>query len=144
GRHLSRHHPLIWSDESCMLFSLGRATAGPAALHVARKVDRVVFVCNICGKPSEQALAALTREGSSCKTCGSSVRMRAVLHVLAMELFGEPVVVPDFPRRPDLRGLGLSDWDRYAEPLSRVCAYTNTFYHQEPRLDVMAIDPALE
>ncbi|MGB3787502.1 MAG: methyltransferase domain-containing protein [Phormidesmis sp.] len=33
-------------------------------------------------------------------------------------------------------GIGLSDWEGYAKPLSRKLSYVNTFFHQEPFLDI--------
>jgi SAM-dependent methyltransferase len=56
-----------------------------------------------------------------------------------MELFGAALSLPDFPYRPDIMGVGLSDVDIYAVPLAAKLGYINTFYHQEPRLDIMAI-----
>jgi 2-polyprenyl-3-methyl-5-hydroxy-6-metoxy-1,4-benzoquinol methylase len=38
----------------------------------------------------------------------------------------------------------MSDWDGYAIPLSHKLGYTNTYYHQEPRLDINNIPPELE
>jgi SAM-dependent methyltransferase len=67
------------------------------------------------------------------------VRWRAVIRTLSIELFGVTLSLPDFPCRPDILGLGLSDVDIYAVPLAAKLGYTNTFYHREPRLDIMAI-----
>ena len=52
------------------------------------------------------------------------------------------MAVPDFPYRPDLVGIGLSDWAGYAAGLAARLSYTNTFYHQEPLLDI--VDPPRE
>jgi len=97
------------------------------------------FSCNVCGS---QVLGmhflGLGREGASCFTCGSSVRMRSIVHNLSMQLFGESLPLPDFPARPDLVGTGLSDWPGYAEALATKLSYTNTFFHQEPFLDIVA------
>jgi SAM-dependent methyltransferase len=60
-----------------------------------------------------------------------------------MELFGKAMSLPDFPYRPDILGVGLSDVDIYAVPLAAKLGYINTFYHQEPRLDIMAISDEL-
>lgn len=80
----------------------------------------------------------------SCMNCGSTVRMRTIVHVLSTVLFGKSLSLQDFPFQPHVRVSGLSDWDGYAVPLARKLAYTNTFYHQEPKLDITSIDPALE
>jgi SAM-dependent methyltransferase len=52
------------------------------------------------------------------------------------------MVIPEFPHRPDLRGLGLSDEACYATGLAAKLGYLNTFYDTEPRFDIMNLDPA--
>lgn len=101
------------------------------------------YRCNICGRTSERRPEELKREEPSCK-CGSTVRMRAIIHVLSTELFGQSLSIPDFPHRPDVIGIGMSDWDGYAAALRKKLAYKNTYYHQEPRLDIRAGDPHVE
>jgi hypothetical protein len=93
------------------------------------------FTCNICGKRNRGELQ-LGREVASCETCGSSVRTRSVIYVLAMELFGVPLALPDFPRVKSLRGMGTSDPNQYAEGLARKFDYRDTFYDREPRFDI--------
>ena len=56
-----------------------------------------------------------------------------------MELFGKSLVISDFPARPDLTGIGLSDWEGYAARLTAKLNYTNTYYHQEPLMDITNI-----
>ena len=101
--------------------------------------DKIKFTCNICGTENITDLSDLSREVASCSDCGSTVRMRSIVHVLSVELFGESIVLTDFPKRKELKGIGMSDWDGYAEPLSRKLDYTNTYYHQEPKLDITDI-----
>ena len=62
--------------------------------------------------------------------------MRSVMYALSMELFGKPLVLPEFPVDNTVSGLGMSDWEGYAKGLEKKLAYTNTFYHTEPRLDI--------
>lgn len=57
-----------------------------------------------------------------------------------MELFGKSLAISDFPNRPDLAGIGLSDWEGYADRLAKKLGYKNTFYHQQPLLDITRID----
>jgi len=105
----------------------------------------ITFYCNICDKQNESRLDQLTREDPTCITCGSTVRMRSVIQVLTTELFGRSLSISEIqPPRPDLVGIGMSCWDGYALPLAHRIAYKNTFYHQEPRLDITHIDPAME
>lgn len=99
--------------------------------------------CNICDSDCQTPLSALGREAAACGVCGSTTRMRSIIHLLSTELFGESLPLPDMPKRPDLKGIGLSDWDAYAEPLSRLYSYQNTFYHKEPRLDILNPSEAL-
>ena len=96
----------------------------------------VSFTCNICGWLSEVETALLRRETSSCPRCGSTGRWRAVVYALSVALFGEALSIPQFPTRPDLTGVGLSDDSRYADRLPAKLAYRNTFYDREPWLDV--------
>ena len=97
------------------------------------------FRCNICGNRCSHPAAALTRESTSCRSCGSSVRMRSMIHALSCALFGRSLALPDFPDDPSLRGVGMSDWLGYADPLEKKLGYVNTYYHKEPRLDITAI-----
>lgn len=98
------------------------------------------FQCNICGDQSMAEIANLSREVASCDSCGSTVRMRSIVHVLSMELFGESLVLTNFPEDKNIHGVGMSDWDGYSIPLAEKLDYTNTFYHQEPKLDITSIN----
>src|SRR5438477_9425364 len=96
------------------------------------------FSCNVCGSPVHAVpFLGLGREGASCFTCGSSVRMRSIVHNLSMGLFGRSLPLTDFPSRPDLVGIGLSDWPGYADLLADKLSYINTFYHKKPFLDIV-------
>ena len=97
------------------------------------------FRCNICGGACLAPMAALSRETSSCAACGSTVRMRGMVHALSLALFNQSLAIPDFPERKDIVGKGMSDWDGYALPLAQKLSYTNTYYHKEPHLDIMEI-----
>lgn len=99
------------------------------------------FRCNICGKLNSFPRAELKRETPSCRHCGSTLRWRSIIHALSMEIFGRSLALPDFPHLPDLAGVGLSDWEGYAGPLAEKLNYVNTFYHQEPHLDITSLKP---
>lgn len=103
------------------------------------------FLCNICGRYSRNVPTphVENRECPSCQNCGSSLRMRSLMHLLSVELFGRPLTLPEFPPDKSVVGLGMSDWEGYSEALERSFTYTNTFYHREPRLDITRGDPAL-
>jgi SAM-dependent methyltransferase len=107
------------------------------------QVGSLTYRCNICGETCQAKVDDLGRETPSCPACGSTVRMRAIIHLLSTALFGESLALPDFPTRPEIRGVGLSDWKGYANPLAQKLNYTNTFYHQEPKLDIANIASTL-
>jgi SAM-dependent methyltransferase len=93
------------------------------------------FICNICGGTNRPA-KPMDRESASCASCGSNVRLRSLMYVLSMELFGTQVPVPDFPSVKSLRGLGMTDFSQYASRLAEKFDYRNTFYDREPRFDL--------
>lgn len=103
----------------------------------------LTFVCNICSTKNTVAGTQIGRETPSCSKCGSTVRMRAMVHTLSMELYGKSLRIDEFPKEPRYRGIGTSDWVGYAAPLAKKLDYTNTFYHQEPKVDITDPDPAM-
>lgn len=101
------------------------------------------FVCNLCAATNRVPPEQLGREIPSCAQCGSTVRFRAIARLLVQELLGIEEMLPRLPLRRDLVGIGLSDVATYAAPLAERFTYTNTFYHQEPRLDILSVPPEL-
>jgi SAM-dependent methyltransferase len=97
--------------------------------------------CNMCGGENLTPIAALGRENPTCAGCESSVRLRALVHILANELFGRSLALPQFPVNKAIRGAGMSDPDVLARNLAARFDYTNTYYHRSPRLDVTDPDP---
>ena len=93
------------------------------------------FRCNICGRASRADKRRLTREDPSCR-CGSTVRIRGLVHVLSSEIFGKSLALADFPSRPDIVGIDMSGAEAYAGKLAGKLGYTNTFLHKQPRLDI--------
>ena len=129
-------------------FSIDNGSNRPAPKNPNRAivnpvVGRIKFQCNICGKHNEVDGSKIGRETSSCSGCRSTVRMRSIIHLLSMELFGESMIISNMPPRPEIKGIGMSDWGVYAKRLANVFSYTNTFYDHEPQLDVTNPDPAL-
>lgn len=94
------------------------------------------FRCNICGGENSIAAGTFHRELAHCHACGSCARFRGIVHALSLALYGESLVLAQFPKGR-FRGIGMSDWDGYAHPLAEKFAYHNTFYHCEPRLDLV-------
>lgn len=109
---------------------------------VAASHDRVKrltsFHCNICG--AYNSVEAFATEPASCP-CGSNVRMRALIHLLSLELFGKSLCLVDFPELKAIRGLGMSDQQCYARILADKFDYTNTYYDREPRFDFTESHP---
>jgi SAM-dependent methyltransferase len=97
----------------------------------------VEFTCNACGTACRVDRLDLGREDPSCPGCRSTVRFRSVLHEVICALGGRGAVLADV-EPTNKRGMGLSDWHVMAGGLPRVCDYTNTFFDQEPRLDITA------
>ena len=59
---------------------------------------RLAFACNVCGTRNYVPLDQIRRDASSCTKCGSSERMRSLVHLLSLALFGRSVPLPQFPR----------------------------------------------
>ena len=97
------------------------------------------FVCNICGSKATFNPGGDWREAPSCQSCGSSVRARSIAYCVALGMLDKSSLpTPPLPAisRRDLRGVGLSDAKMLADGLARAFDYTNSFYHQEPLLDI--------
>jgi len=105
---------------------------------------RLSFRCNICGGPAESAIQDLDREMPTCQRCGSTVRMRALIHLLSIVLFERSIALHEFPVRKDISVLDMSGWEEYGSKLGKKLDYTNTYYHKDPRLDITDIDSAWE
>lgn len=95
------------------------------------------FTCNICECNAAFNPVGDWREVQSCDSCGSSVRTRQIAHCVTLGMLGQSLPLPSVDRK-DLRGLGLSDSTMLADALAKVFNYTNSFYHQEPVLDISA------
>jgi SAM-dependent methyltransferase len=90
------------------------------------------FTCNICGTYND--VERFETEPASC-ACGSNVRLRALVHLISMELFGVSLPLPGFPQLKAITGLGMTDKECYATRLAQKFGYTNTYYDRDPRFD---------
>lgn len=95
-----------------------------------------LFECNVCGAMTMAPIDDSGREAAACSHCACNTRHRSMIHILTLHLYGKSMTLPSLPARPDISGLGMSDYHSYAIPLASKFNYTNTFYHQEPRLDI--------
>ena len=100
------------------------------------------YQCNLCGQANELDQAQFDREKPSCAKCGSTVRLRALALLIAEELSGAPMILPDLPVLRSIEGVGMSDPDFLAAELEQKFRYVNTFYHKPPLFDVLSPDPA--
>lgn len=105
--------------------------------------EPIAFLCNICDRENHAKLARLTRDEPSCSKCGSSVRLRSIIHILSTELFGHSLRLSEFPSSPQLLGIGMSCWEGYANRVARRLGYRNTFYHRAPQFDITRPNPAM-
>jgi SAM-dependent methyltransferase len=96
------------------------------------------FICNVCGAKNQ--VERFASEPATC-ACGSNVRLRALIHLLSLELFDHSIPACDFPRLKAVRGLGMTDKDCCARILADKFDYTNTHYDREPRLDFREAHP---
>lgn len=116
-----------------------------ARVRVARALpspEGFAFVCNICGSATAAPVETVSnREAVSCHVCRSNLRFRGLMAALSYRVHGEPGVLAMAPRRPDVVGLGLSDSPVYSQWLREKFAYTNTFLHRRPVVDILQPDP---
>ena len=102
------------------------------------KIDHgsLVFLCNICETENITATVNIDREIPSCSSCQSTVRMRQLMYILSMELFKKAIPLPGFPIEKSITGIGMSDWSEYGRILKEKFSYENTYYTEEPKLDI--------
>lgn len=103
--------------------------------------DSGKFLCNICGTECQRPAEGIDREGASCPVCYSSSRVRSIVALMAEEMLGVSMTLPEFPLLKGIRGIGMSDSPQLAERLAAKLDYTNTFYHQAPKFDITQPDP---
>jgi SAM-dependent methyltransferase len=99
----------------------------------------ITFTCNLCG--TSNTVETIPWETPTCSSCGSNVRMRAIIYMLALELFGEARLLPEFPRCDNVKGFGMSDAHCYSLLLAEKTNYSNTYYDRQPYLDITDSHP---
>jgi SAM-dependent methyltransferase len=100
------------------------------------------FTCNLCGQ--ENILKPTHYENPelpSCSGCCSNVRFRWLVHRLSRELFGRSIPLFQFPCDKSIKGIGLTDPGVIAARLVESFTYRNTYYDNDPRLDIR-FDPS--
>lgn len=109
-------------------------TGPERAKYTADSYMAVSFKCNVCG--TRNVVEKFATQPASC-ACGSNVRVRALIHLLSMELFGQSLPLVEFPKLRALRALGMTDKECYSGRLEEKFTYTNTHYDREPKFDLM-------
>jgi SAM-dependent methyltransferase len=103
-------------------------------------VLEINFVCNVCGTGNTVPAKSFHRELAFCSKCHSNARFRGLIHALSTGLFNRSICLSDFPEDKSKRGIGMSDWQGYANILMSKFDYCNTFYDRAPFLDIMSDD----
>lgn len=105
--------------------------------------QEIEYRCNICGGKNRLESRAFHRELALCQTCGANARFRGIIHVLGGFLGNaDRGCLREWPRRPDIFGIGMSDWPGYADLLAEKFSYENTFYDRPPQLDIQNLTEA--
>ena len=98
--------------------------------------DIVKATCSVCNAKYKLDKNINSREGHLCPKCGASGRSQAIAYCVTRYVFGQDKALSKVRAKKKIKMVGLSDGQVYARPLSRKCDYTNTFYHQDPFLDI--------
>ena len=98
------------------------------------------FECNLCGqKNTFDKEKNLNVPGQLCGSCNSSTRFRLVAYAVSKYIFnGNGILSDDIGNENGKVGIGLSDAWPIFKVLDQLSGYTNTFYHQQPELDIMS------
>src|SRR4051812_17151919 len=80
------HRNFPWlTNYTCVVFTISLPWSRASGIRYPIR-GMISFVCNICGQSN--SVMVLKHEESSCAGCGSNVRIRALVYLLATELFG--------------------------------------------------------
>jgi SAM-dependent methyltransferase len=71
------------------------------------------------------------------------MRYRAVINALSIALWDKPLALTDYPFEKMRKGIGMTDSEIYSSRLAERLGYRNSYYHREPKLDILDLDPML-
>jgi len=98
------------------------------------------FICNLCGiENTSFAIDELHREGGACRSCGSSVRARSLVHLTSMALFRRSIPAPSW-YRAEKTVYGVSDWPGFEGRFNSAFRYVNTQYDTKGFPDATFLD----
>lgn len=95
---------------------------------------KIMYKCNITGNNFNLNPENRTREGGIAY--GFNSRERAIIHCLTNKLKLDCNFFIESPENKSIKGIGMSDSINIEQLLSQKFSYNNTFFHQEPRLDI--------
>lgn len=108
----------------------------PSADFIAKEIQ---FRCNLCGFVNIAMSDTSKVPGPLCAKCNSSTRFRLIAYAFSKFVLSSTGYMPDaFNEGVRVRGVGLSDAPPIARSFERTVGYTNTFFHKEPKLDIMS------
>lgn len=91
--------------------------------------------CAICG--AAQKSKPISTEEIGCESCGSTWRAQEICRAVLTSLaYSEQIDIRAINSDMSRVGLGISDDWRLARALSPLFAYTNSFLHQFPVVDI--------
>ena len=64
----------------------------------------IEFDCNLCGAFNNVAYREFHRELQTCNKCGSNVRFRSMIYIMAQQIYGLSFMLHEFPLRKDIKG----------------------------------------
>lgn len=94
--------------------------------------------CAMCG--CALTTAPHHREITVCEHCGSTPRFCGLALAINRVVWGDTGVPLRERPRGDVTAIGISDDPNLAGVLGRKLAYVNTWFHQEPQLDICSPD----
>ena len=95
------------------------------------------WLCIICGHKNRSI--EFLREGMFCSKCESNWRVRATALGVLIGVGAPLVPFPEVRSNWWWRGVGTSDHMTLAGALGTKFSYTNSYYHQFPRVDLLNI-----
>jgi len=122
--------------EENVIEMLAREILPEANTFLNYSTEQLVFIDNInggfdvCQMPMHRETGVGFRFNTWC-------RARAIIHALLKSLELHPILSTLPNECKHIKGLGISDDFRYARHLEQVFEFVNTYFHQEPRLDLM-------
>lgn len=96
------------------------------------------FRCNVCDTENVLPTRTFHRELATCRVCQCNVRARGIVYGICTGVFGHACPrLSDLPDDSGRVGLGMSEF-HFVDRLNKKVTFTNTYFHQEPKLDILS------